>query len=278
MEAQHILLPLEPGSGDETLISSGIKLASALKARLTFLYVMTASGYAGYTGSMAVASMVSLKEQKENIEAHYIETLKKFKDDIPKSMAIERGITEGPWVPSIVEYLKKHQVDILMLRYEEQGFIEKVLGDSNTEILNSADIPVWIIPEKGLSEMPKNIAYITDHRPGDMEAIRHIQGFCKSFKASFHLVHVNEPDEFEARIKKEGFKVVVKKELKGCKPEHLDISREKMTTDLNDLIREKNIDLVCMMNESENFLNRFFTRSSVEKLIDSVDIPLAIYS
>ncbi|MDT8393263.1 MAG: universal stress protein [Bacteroidales bacterium] len=278
MEAKHILIPLEPGSGGETLIRSGIKLASALKAKLTFLYVMTASGYAGYTGSMAVASMVSLKEQKENIETHYIEILKKFKDYIPASMAIERSITEGPWVPSIIDYLNKHQADILLLKHVEQGFIEKVLGDSNTEILNSAEIPVWIIPGEGISEMPKNIAYITDHRASDIEAIRQIHSLCKSFKASFHLVHVHEPDEFEARIKKEGFKVVVEKELKECEPEHFDIIREKMTTELNDMIREKKIDLLCMMNESENFLNRFFTRSSVEKLIDSVDIPLAIYS
>ena len=125
MEAQHILLPLEPGSGGEALVRSGIKLASALKAKLTFLYVMTASGYAGYTGSMAVASMVSLKEQKENIETHYIEILKKFKDDIPTSLVIERGITEGPWVPSIIDYLNKHQADILLLKHVEQGFIEK---------------------------------------------------------------------------------------------------------------------------------------------------------
>ena len=270
MKTKNILLPLIPGVNDEGLIQSGIKLANALKAKLTFLYVLTGSNYAAYAGSMAVGTISGIKEQKEDVENHYMKTLRTFKDDISAGMAIERVLVEGPYVSSILSYADNHEADILLLRHEEHGLLEKILGDSNTEIINAASIPVWVIPEQ--------IAYISDHRRKDVDAIKQLQDLCKAFNATFYLMHVNDKDDFDGMIKKEGFKVILEKEMSDCKINHMEISRDELSKGINDIINEKNIDLICMANESDNFLHRFFTRSSVEKLMDEIDIPLAIFS
>ncbi len=278
MTIKHIVLPLEPGTQSENMIRSGIKLASITRARLSFLYVLNTANYAAYTGSNAAVSVMNIKEQKESIEKDYIEMLEQYKSDIPAGVSLERSIAEGPWVSSIVDYVEKNRPGMLLLRYEEQGFLERILGDTNTEILHGIDIPALIIPDQGLTDLPRNLAYITDHQEGDIEAIKQFYGLCDLFKASLSLLHVNEGDEFDDRVKREGFKAILSRELKDCKMDFHEIRRKNMNKELKDLISDKKIDLVSMKNESENFLTRFFNRSSLEKLIDSVDIPLLLYS
>lgn len=248
-----------------------------MNAKLTFLYVLTTSNYTAYSGNMAVSTMVGIKEQKEAIEAHYINILRKYRSEIKADMAIERDLVEGSWVSSILRYLQNNKADIILLKHEEHGIIDKILGDSNSEIINHADIPVWIMPNKYSPDLPKNIAYLSDHRRKDLKALRELQSLCEVFDANFYLVHVNDKDDFEALIKKEGFISILNKELKDCQIEHIDITRDQMYKNINKIIEEQNIDLISMMNESENFMSRFFSRSSVEKLIDDVNIPLAIY-
>ena len=281
MNSYHILLPLEVENNNERLIRSAITLGSALSARLTFLYVINTSQYTGYAGSgtaMAVSSLASIKEQKDAIKDHFISMMQKLKAEIPSEMAIERSTSEGPWVSSIIEYIDKNKPDMLMLKHEEHGFLEKILGDSNTEILNHAKIPGWIIPEKKTFSIPRKVAYLTDHRAGDMEALKQMSKIFGSFKAEICLVHVLEHDNFDSMLKREGFISMLGKELPELQCSHKDISPQKMTDEVNTFITSEEIELLSMRNESENFLNRFFTRSSVEKLIDSVNIPLAIYS
>lgn len=278
MNIKHIVLPLEPGSQSENMIRSGIKLASITQARLSFLYVLNTANYAAYTGSNAAVSVMNINEQKESIEKDYIEMLEQYKSDIPAGVSLERSIAEGPWVSSIVDYVEKNRPGMLLLNHEEQGFLERILGDTNTEILHGIDIPALIIPDQGLTDLPGKLAYITDHQEGDIEAMKQFHGLCDLFKASLSLLHVNEGDEFDDRLKREGFKAILSKELKDCKMDYHEIRRKNMNKELKDLISDKKIDLISMKNESENFLTRFFNRSSLEKLIDSVDIPLLIYS
>lgn len=281
MSEYKILLPLEANNNNEGLIRSAITLGSTLSARLTFLYIINTSQYTGYAGSgtaMAVSSMASINEQKDAIKDHFINMMEKLKSEIPSSMSIERNTSEGPWVSSIIEYIDKYNPDMLMLKHEEHGFLEKILGDSNTEILTHVKIPGWIIPEKKTLKIPRKAAYLTDHRAGDLEALKQLSKIFSSFGAEVSLVHMVDPENFDSVLKREGFISLLGKELPDLKCTHRDIAPQKMTEEVNRLIKSEEFELLSMRNESENFLNRFFTRSSVEKLIDSVDIPLAIYS
>jgi len=281
MREYQILLPLEVSNDNEGLIRSAITLGSNLSARLTFLYIINTSQYTGYAGSgtaMAVSSMASIQEQKDAIKDHFVSVMDELKSEIPSSMSIERSTSEGPWVSSIIEYVDKYNPDMLMLKHEEHGFLEKILGDSNTEILNQVKIPGWIIPEKKTFSIPRKVAYLTDHRAGDLEGLKQLNKIFNSFGAKVSLIHVVDHDDFDTMLKREGFISLMGKELPDLQCTHRDITPQKMTGEVNKLIQSEEFGLLSMRNESDNFLNRFFTRSSVEKLIDSVDIPLAIYS
>jgi nucleotide-binding universal stress UspA family protein len=263
------------------MIETAITLASRLRAGLTFLYVINTAQYTGYAGSgtiMAASSLASLNEQKEAMEQHFAETIARHKDALPAQSTVERSVVEGPWVFSIIEYMNKHKPGMILLRHESHGFFEKILGDANSEIINSAEVPVWVIPEKADKAIPKKIAYITDHRQGDMEALRDVCAMAETFGAELTLLHVLEEESFKSRISREGFKAVIAEELGDCRFTHHDVMHSKMPDEVQALIGKEGIGLLAMRNESENFLTRFFTRSSVEKLMDSVEVPLAIYA
>ncbi|MEN8224255.1 MAG: hypothetical protein ABFS05_02745, partial [Bacteroidota bacterium] len=95
MKTFHIVLPLLPDSKDDHLIRFGIHLAKELKAKITFLYILNAARYAGYTGSgtiMDSASLANLKEQKKIALDHYMKFLKKFKLDITANLSVEKSV------------------------------------------------------------------------------------------------------------------------------------------------------------------------------------------
>jgi nucleotide-binding universal stress UspA family protein len=281
MKSYHILLPIEPEESNEGMIRSGISLASKLGAKLTFLYIINTSQYTAYAGSgaiMANSSITNLREQKEVIKTHYIKIMQKYKEDIPADVSIERSVLEGSWVQGIIGAIDQHKPDILMLMHAEQGFLEKVLGDTNTEILNQAKIPVWIIPEEGFENTPVKMAYMTDHRQGDIEALKQLHSISLMLDAGISLVHIIDHDDFDSQVRKEGFISMVTKEFSDIDIMHFEIKRGDIKEGVQELIRSENFDLVAMRNESENFLTRFFTRSSVEKLMESVDVPLSIYA
>ena len=280
MKPYNIVLPLVLGTISENLIRTGIMMASALKAKLSFLYVISPSQYSGYAGTgavMATAALSNTKEQKELVQDHYMQILERNKDIISTDIAIERMVIEGPWVSGIIEYSEKYRPDLLILKHEGHKLIDKILGDANTELINAVGIPVMVIPEKADGSLPKKVAYLTDHRQKDINALKQLSILCKSIDAKIHVVHVGE-DDFESVVKKKGFESILGEEIRDCKFSYDSILRDHLTENVHVLIEEKGFDLLVMLNESENFLNRFFSRSSVDKLMNSVEIPLTIYN
>ncbi len=273
-------MPLVPGATSESFVRTSLLMASALKGKLTFLYVISPSQYASYAGTgavMATSAIHNLKEQKDHIQQHYTHMLEANKDIISPHVVLERIVIESPWVSGILEYADKYRPGMVFLKHEEHSLIEKVLGDANTELINGLSAPVWVIPEKAEEALPGKVAYLTDHRKKDIDALKHLSMICKQFKAKIHIVHIGE-DDFESEIKRMGFESLLEKELDDCKFSHQSIKREHLTENVRSLIGEKGYDLLVMLNESENFISRFFSRSSVEKIMSSVEIPLAIYS
>ena len=281
MKKRQILLPLQTNEMNDALILSGIRLASLLDAKITFLYILDTANYAGYAAGgpvVAASTIENVKQQKERVKTHYIKILEKYKSSMDATIEFERKILEGSWVMGIVEYVRKRQPDILLLKHEEQGFIDKVLGDSNTEIVHLTDVPVWIIPEDRAIGMPGKLAYITDHRPGDLEVIKKLAGFGSSFVKEIYLIHVIEKENFDSELRKKGFSAMLAEELPGIPFTHLEVMKDRLTVDVEEFIDEHDFGMLATKNESEHFLSRFFTRSSVEKLMNSVEIPLAIYA
>lgn len=278
MNDSNILVPMRLSEEYDILVRSGIELARLMKAKISFLYVIELPEYTGYTaGNVAAASAISIKKQKEELYEHYLKVLEEFKNELSGKLEVEYLSTEGTWAGGIIKIANAINPDILLLQQEEKGLLEKILGESNTEIIHNVDCPVWIIPENYPLTKPGKIAFVTNHSKGDLEVFRRLVSLNIDLEAELFLLHVVEKDNFDSMVRKEGFISMLNKETGTVLVKHLDLEKNDMKKEIGMHIKRNGFDLLFVHNESEGFIHRFFTRSSVEKLTDSVEIPFAIY-
>lgn len=279
MEKSTILLPIRSEKDDDYLIRSAVNLAKLCKAELSFLYIIETPEYKGYPpGNVAATTTIqAIKAQKDQFYEHYTATIKKYEDDLPANTSVEFNSIEGSWTSGVIRFAKEHEPGLILLHHEEKGFLEKILGESNTEIIRNVESPVWIVPKGKTLEKPEKIAYITHHTEGDMHVIRRLAKMCQSFPSTLYILHLVVFEDFESDIKKRGFNEVLRNNLDLKEVVHADIEEDKMIETIDDIIDASEIDLLAVHHQSEGFLKRFYGRSSVEKLSDMVSIPIAIY-
>ncbi len=278
MNGPAILLPVKVNDEYANLVRSGINLARFLKGKISFLYVVEVPEYTGYpAGNVAASNMGVLKKQKEEMYEHYLKVLEEFKSEISGDIPVEFISVEGTWGTGIIKATEEIKPYLLMLEHDEKMLIEKILGETNTEIVYSVDCPVWIVPKEEPLSKPSGISFVTNHTEGDLEVLKELIELNKRIDAQMHLLHIVGDNEFESSLKVEGFKAIIDKELGKITLNHLKLKEDNMKDEIGNVVEEHGIDLLVVHNESEGFMNRFFTRSSVEKLTDSVDIPFVIY-
>jgi nucleotide-binding universal stress UspA family protein len=279
MSAPVILLPIRSNDDYDHLIISGIHLADRFKGKLSFLYVLESPEYRGYPpGNVAAtATMQTAKVQKERAYEDYTAILDQFKGEITTDMSVEFNTTESTWSSGIVHYAKTNKPELILLHHEEKGFLEKILGETNTEIIRGVETPVWLVPEDKSVDKIDKIAFITHHAEDDLEVLGEIEGLCKQFDASLHILHRVVSGDFDSDIRKRGFNTLVREEISLKEIVHIDIEEERMNEEIDHIIEDTGISLLAIHHESEGFLKRFYARSSVEKLSDMVHIPIAIY-
>jgi nucleotide-binding universal stress UspA family protein len=277
MGAYKILLPVRPDKDYDHMIRSGINVANALRGKLCFLYITEVPEYKGYPpGSVAVSTISNIEEQRKEYHEHYLGTLDRFKKDISADTSTEFISTEGSWLAGILKSVNSLNPDMLILEHEHKGILDKILGDTNTEVIHEVDCPVWIIPENDTMEIPEKIGFLLNHNADDIEVLKKLMKLCRIFESELHLLHPTD-DDYDARIQKSGFRDLIKEDFPDCEAIHHDFQKKNITEDLAELIDESNFDLLTVQNDDSSSLKRLFSRSSVEKLMHTVEIPLAIY-
>jgi nucleotide-binding universal stress UspA family protein len=272
-----ILLPISADDQNDNLIRSGINLTKSFKGKLALLYIVDIPEYKGYPpGSVAMSRLSNINEQKERLHEHYLSTLDKYKEIITTDIQVEFISEEGTWLTGIMKAVISLDADLLLLQHEHKGLLDKILGETNTEVIRNVEVPVWIIPEDQVIEKPKTVGFLLNHTSGDVEVLKGMMSLCKEFKAILHLLHPTEND-YDSRIRKSGFKVLMEEDFPDCEAFHHDFHKDEIVDEISAFISNNKLDILVVKNDDQNFLQRFFSKSSVEKLMDSIEIPIAIY-
>lgn len=277
MEQPLVLMPLRP-QAHTAQVEAGIWLARKLEGKLAFLYVVEVPEYKGYPpGTMASSAINSIKEQKDAFYRHYQQILDEHQPEIRGSIDLEFMTVEATWVAGILAAAKQHQPDILLMSHEEKGLLDKILGESITEIIRNVDCPVWVLPAGKSIEKVDKVAFITNHSEGDMKVLGKLLELNHMLGSEITILDLVSVNDFESRLKKEGFQQIIEKDIPGSKLRHLELDDANIAKNAKEIIIENGFDALAVHNESEGSLARFFTRSSVEKLMDTVEIPLIVY-
>jgi len=148
------------------------------------------------------------------------------------------------------------------------------------DMVRNLECPLWVIPEHSEYQSIQRIIYATDYHEEDIPTLQKLIDLTHRLFPHILALHINKNADFEVRVKTAGFQKMLE-----TKTTYKNISAktliENKGQDLVQLIHSyaamNRTDLIVLLKENMNFLERIFNRSSVEKIMEATSVPVLVY-
>lgn len=177
--------------------------------------------------------------------------------------------------PKVEEYVKQHQIDLIVMGTKGSDGLEEVLIGSNAEkIVRHASCPVITVRKAPVPFEIRNIAFATDCKedhPVMMQLLKSLQHF---FDATLHLVTINTPGNFntDREAKKKQLDFAKRYELRNFT---LNIYNETSEdTGIMYFADAINADLIALGTHGRSGFTRLFSNSIAEDLVNHAQRPV----
>ncbi len=221
-----------------------------------------------------------LKISKEAAE----EKLQEFARELIKATGISPNKVKertdyGQISDIIINVAKSEKADLIMMGTKgASNILDKWIGTNAQNVLESADCPVWVIPENAPLDYPKVFMYAADFKEDDILATHKILEIAKPLGATCQVIHIH--DYYEPISK-----LMVKAKVSELNHEFEDedevtiknINRMEVYDGLKTYVRTHKPDVLALAVYHKSFLSKIFERNIVEHLVQVGNIPLLTF-
>ena len=221
-----------------------------------------------------------LKINKEAAE----DKLQEFTRELIKTTGISHNkVSEktdyGQTSDIIVKIAESENVDLIMMGTKGiSNMLDKWLGTNAQNVLESAECPVWIIPQNAPLNYPKMFMYAADFRENDILATRKVLEIARPLGATCKVIHIH--DYYEPISNR-----TVKEIVSEFNQEFVDeddvtiknIDRQEVYDGLKTYVRTHKPDVLALGVHHKSFLSKIFDRSITEHFVQVGDIPLLTF-
>ena len=260
-----------------------VDLARDLDTRVHLLYIENPAQYplgAPDTTGVAVANLqksleVKVKEAQKILNQH----LQKMMPKIAGEVIAEVSGRVGNEVILIDEMVEANEAPMLALEYKHMsGFWQK--DTFVKEMMRNIKCPVWVVPENIEYNGLHHIVYATDYHEEDIPTLRRLVDLTRSFSPEIEALHITDDIDFDEKVKKAGFQKMLETKT-GYQRISLTTLRDHKGHDMTGLISSyasrTKTDLIAVLKENKNFLERIFHPSSSEKIVEESDKTILVF-
>lgn len=219
------------------------------------------------------------KLEIEKLEAIY----KKYKkeldqkkiDNIKLRFTIESGFPEE----QILTYSLEEQTDLIAIGTRGNGGLMRDLFGSVTEkIVENANIPVLVVPEKSEFNGIKNVLYATDYKDSDLQAIEKLADIFSAFDININCVHVcfgtKEQKDLREMVK---LKQKLRSEFKGSNIRCSIVESDGVLHGFEEFLSKQKIDIIALTTHKRNIFTKYLNPSFTRKFIFQSKLPLLVF-
>jgi nucleotide-binding universal stress UspA family protein len=184
----HILFPIDFSERSRALNKQAEWLAARFGSHVTLMHVfeIPSSWYAA--GEASFVNMECFDQLREAVE----QRLKDYTIDVPKGR-LERIIAEGNAAPIITDWVKEHDIDLIVMATHGHGPLGAwLLGSVAGKVLHSTNCPVWTESQiraaadaHGVSKIMCSVETIAETVP----LLRFTRKLAETLNATVQLIH-----------------------------------------------------------------------------------------
>jgi nucleotide-binding universal stress UspA family protein len=249
-----------------------IKLLMVLETRHPYFYPMTTTLHTG----METYQFEELHAEREK-EAEQV--LKKFieeKNMMEGQPRISYEILSGATDMILIDASEDKDTFLILINESqepEQGF----LINTYLNILEKTGCPILKIPEEKDFSTISKILYATDYKEEDLSTLAKLADIAVPFKAEITTLHITDSVDLEEKMLSHGFEKTLHDKVGYDKISFAVKEDENVVEGIMDYARSGKFDLIVLLKENRNFLQRLFTRSDSNKILSESDVPVMVF-
>lgn len=286
---QRILVPIDFSDFSVNACRYAIGLAEKLNAEIKLMHVY----YNPIVNSMPLTDtyyyQLNLDEvrrevelrAKSNMEKFYIDLKEKIERDNIKGVKIDYALVRGIASEEIILESKQSKPDVIIIGTRGQGEKENdLIGSVTSKLVENTKVPVLVIPEdslyQGISTI--NILYATNFDDMDFKAIKKLMNIMSPFDIRLFFVHIgSEDNNVWDKVKMDGFKEKLLTQYGDYEIECLLIEEKDFLKAIQELVREKAIDIISLVTHKRNIISKLLNPSIARKVLFHTNIPFLVF-
>lgn len=278
-----ILALVEFPNDSQHYIHYAASLASDLETNLDLLYVAEPTNMTVGTPGVAAPAMAEVYKTDQQNAGYQLKEMESqvdlFQSHMKYNVEINCYAEVGNPLDTVQKYMNKGSRGMVLIesgRNNNLWFQEA----TNMDIIRNLEFPVWVIPYKAEYESIKKIIYASDKNENDLDTMRKLVLQFYQNQPEITALHISDSKDLVENLDTRGFLEKIRTEIDYSKVNlklHLDEKGEDLGTIINDYSTGNNADLVAVLKENKNFLERLFKGSDTKKIINKSEVPVLVY-
>ena len=290
--SRKILIPVDFSGYSLKACEFGFNFANEIHAEVVLMHVyfspiyMPSLQYATEGYGIPIERELGIKSMLEEIHNQLNKLTEEIKSRITNGKMPDAKYTcllrEGVPEEEILHYARTERPLMIVMGTRGQGEKElDLIGSVTAEIIERSPTFVYAIPEhaqdKNFKEI-KKVAFITNFDQRDLIAFDSLITTFQDYKFNISFVHLNTDEQRRTwnEIKLAGIKEYFKKQYPQLDICYNVVTEDHLLTNLDDYVKEEQIDVLCITNYKRNIFARLFNPSIARKMIFHSNTPILI--
>ena len=270
---------------DQSKHSVNYSVEMALKENLgvEILHVINTAHYGpdfmstgdGFTGGESISTAI-----KENT----VVSIKKFKeitDELKQKYSqlpeIHTMLKTGIDTNAVIEETSNNEIMMLIFPGYGKSELFDFITDIRPVVISQAKCPVLLLPENVVFKPFNSIVYVTDFEREDTDAFVKLADIARPFGSTIFGLHVTDNNDFTEKINEEGFISFIKEKSAYDHIELHSVSKRNIEQSILEYAMEKKADLIAVLRENKNFLEKIFVKSISKAISKDSKLPVIIF-
>lgn len=267
---KHILFPTDFSDNARKALNFALEIASHSGATIHMVHSIEES--------YNFAPMVDhIKELITSKTRQLFDDLKKEiqKQEKYARIDIKTSIRTGRSTSAILEEAKNEKCDLIVIGTCGRSNLERFLyGSTTAQLVQQADVPVLVIPEKAEFKGFQKVIFSTDFHDGDLQALQYVIELGRLFHSSINILHASVEDDLKSEILFRGFRELVK-EITSY--DNINFEQDKSISFFEavaDRIDNKELSLMVMVKYSRPY--SIFAKKQSKEMSYYIQVPLLV--
>lgn len=249
-----------------------LKLFMVLETRHTFFYPMTSPLKTG----LATYEFEKIREEREKEEEKRLGEFVEKKNKEGKSPKISFEIRSGATDLVLLDVSEEEDTYLIVINEADEPELGFIIN-TYLQIIEKTGCPLLKVNKKFKFTDIDQVLYATDYLEEDVPTLKKLADMMAPFKANITALHITDSLDLEEKLKSHGFESSLHEKI-GYDRIRFEVREEKKVhKGVMEYAQSEGFDMIVVLKENRNFLQRMFTKSDSNRILSKSEIPVMVF-